>query len=79
MDAKTIIDQVADIQRSGKKTLCPRCGRDSMNEKLARNALSRYARVYICDDCGTDEALRDLYDEVLPLTAWDAVKKVIEP
>ena len=51
MDAKIIIDQVADIQRSGKKTLCPRCGRDSMNEKLVRNALSRYARVYICDDC----------------------------
>jgi hypothetical protein len=35
--------------------------------------------VYICDDCGTDEALRDLYNEVLPLTAWDAVKKVVEP
>lgn len=78
MNAKTIIDQVAGIQRSSKKTLCPRCGRDSMNEKMCRNAVSRYARVYICNDCGTDEALRDLYNEALPLTAWDAVKKVVE-
>ena len=77
MNAKTIIDQVADIQRSGKKTLCPRCGR-SMDEKLVRNAVSRYARVYICSDCGMDEALRDLYDEPLPLTAWDVVKKAVE-
>ena len=34
---------------------CPRCGR-AMSEYPA---LSRYANVNICSDCGTEEALND--------------------
>jgi len=35
--------------------VCPRCG-NLMREKQVENALSRYADVYICSDCGVAEA-----------------------
>ena len=42
-----------------------------MNEKPVRNALSRYARVYICGECGTDEALHDMAGmPPLPFEEW---------
>ena len=50
--------------------VCPRCGRDAMDERPARNALSRHAKVYICDACGTDEAVRDYAHTPLPLEEW---------
>lgn len=53
---------------------CPRCGRMVMNEKPARNAVSRYAAVYVCDECGMDEAIRDFARKPLPLTDWSVVK-----
>jgi len=39
--------------------LCPRCGLNVLREKLVQNALSRYTDVYICSDCGREEALID--------------------
>jgi hypothetical protein len=45
---------------------CPRCGEHSMREPLPTNALSRTTRgtddvaVWVCSDCGTDEAFEDL-------------------
>jgi len=53
---------------------CPRCGRMVMNEKPTRNALSRYADVYVCDECGMDEAIRDFGRKPLPLADWSVVK-----
>ena len=54
---------------------CPRCGRDRMDPKAARNALSRRADVYICSECGMDEALRDTVGEPpLPLNEWGIVR-----
>ena len=50
--------------------LCPRCGRATVKPKTATNALSRHADVYICDECGTDEAIRDWGAFVLPLHEW---------
>lgn len=52
---------------------CPRCGRMDMNEKPTRNALSRRANVYICDFCGTDEAIEDAVGEKKPLESWAIV------
>lgn len=54
---------------------CPRCGRNSMKEKLSLNALSRRANIYICDGCGTDEAMRDFAGYVDDLNDWFAVKR----
>jgi transposase-like protein len=44
-----------------KKTKCPRCGEDEMNENKMDNALSRRDnKTYICNPCETDEAMHDL-------------------
>ena len=55
-------------------SVCPRCGQATMAENPVRNALSRHATVYICDACGTDEAIRDWNKNVLPLESWACAK-----
>ena len=52
---------------------CLRCGAP-MRNTVAENALSRFVDVYICSQCGTDEAMRDAAGNVLPLREWYAVK-----
>lgn len=52
--------------------LCLRCGKP-LNRRLIVNALSRHADLHICRTCGTDEALRDACDQVLPLQDWYAL------
>ncbi len=54
---------------------CPRCGMATVKPKTATNALSRHADVYICDECGTDEAIRDWGGLVLPLHEWALFKE----
>ena len=53
--------------------LCLRCGA-VMHHHLARNALCRYMDLYICEDCGADEAMRAMRGEPLPPVEWLAVK-----
>jgi len=53
---------------------CPRCGRHRMASNPIRNALSRYANVQICDDCGTDEAIRDLCKCAVKFSDWSISK-----
>lgn len=73
-EAKVMIEKFAEIQEdNGSEFPCPRCGHYSIKSRLATNALSRYADVYICDDCGTDEALRDATGKVMPLNEWSFV------
>ncbi len=70
-EAKKLIESLLPMQEHGDVFPCPRCGHDRMNEKAVRNALSRRARVYICPECGTDEALRDMAGmPPLPLNEW---------
>lgn len=52
------------------RTKCPRCGRDAMKSDVALNALSRYINVYVCTECGIEEAMLDLDGEHLPLKDW---------
>ena len=49
-------------QEAGAWLPCPRCGRLTMNHDIYKNALSRRADIYICDDCGMYEALADAKD-----------------
>jgi transposase-like protein len=51
-------------------TKCPRCGRDTMRIDIALNALSRYIDVYICSECGIEEAMLDLDGKSLSLKDW---------
>lgn len=68
-EAKTLIEQFAKKQQDGHFA-CPRCGMYVMGSVVTRNALSRRADVYVCDACGTREALEDMMDSRTPLTGW---------
>lgn len=78
-EARTQIERLKPLQlkcemdEHGYLFPCPRCGNDRMHRKAVLNALSRYADVYICEVCGTDEALRDMVGEPLPLNEWGMV------
>lgn len=74
-EAKKTIEQLKPLQERGEAFPCPRCGHYRMDEKPVRNAISRHADVYICSLCGTDEAIRDMIGDVLPLTEWGMVAK----
>ena len=57
--AKTLIERFAQKQPGGHFA-CPRCGKMTMDaESVTHNALSRRIGCYICDTCGTVEALED--------------------
>jgi len=71
--ARILITEFAKKQQGGHFA-CPRCGMMAMNaESITRNALSRRAHVYVCDACGTMEALEDMMDSRTPLSAWAIV------
>ena len=57
-----------DIDRPEFRT-CMRCDQ-KMRYPLAQNALSRALKVYVCPECGMDEALRDATGEILPMSEW---------
>lgn len=72
--AKKKIESLKPLQIDGEHFPCPRCGHDRMKEKVVKNALSRHADVYICSECGTEEAVMDMVGEVLPFTEWGMVR-----
>ena len=51
---------------------CPRCGADAMKCPMHTNALSRHVDLYVCDSCGTAEALLDFMGQTYPLYQWHA-------
>lgn len=53
---KQRIEGLKSMQEFGKVTRCPRCG-GRMAGTASRHAISRNADVYVCDECGTREAL----------------------
>lgn len=76
-----IIENWSKAQKSGAWLPCPRCGLLRMNENLEDNPESRRADLYICDTCGTEEALEDvpycnLNDDQLPLNSWFLMRNV---
>ena len=73
--AKALIERFAEKQR-GEDYPCPRCGRPVMASDPVRNALSRRAAVYVCDECGMIEALEDMPGTFkLPLSVWSIAKE----
>ena len=71
-EIKTFIEEWKPLQEAHASLPCPRCGRYHMDaEHPVRNALSRYANVYICEYCGIDEAMMDyLGMEPIPFNQW---------
>ena len=66
-------------QQAGEHMLCPRCGADTMKEPVCTNALSRVADLYVCDSCGTAEAMLAFMKQDYPLTSWAAFQPVRPP
>lgn len=57
--------------RNVPKFICPRCGDARIHPDCAKNSYSRYEEIYICSDCGRDEAMRDASClPPLPLKEW---------
>jgi len=53
---------------------CPRCGKHQMNKDPAENCLSRHEDIYICSECGREEAAFDFVGQKKPLELWYAVR-----
>ncbi len=77
-EAKLLIESLLTLQENptdGYVFPCPRCGHDRMDQRPIRNALSRRAKVYICDQCGMDEAMLDTAGKPpLPLNEWAMIR-----
>ena len=71
-EARVTLDWYGRHQKDAGGT-CPRCGR-RMEGPTARHALSRYAQITVCDDCGIFEALEmaGIVDRI-PLMQWAAI------
>ena len=69
-DLKAKLFDLKARQDAGEHMPCPRCGRDTMKELIHTNALSRHADIYICDACGTEEALLKFMHNPLPMHEW---------
>lgn len=78
LDANEKIQRFAPMQRKYNWP-CPRCGRWVMNSDPARNALSRRVEIYVCDQCGIEEAMEDFTGKVTPLSSWDIAKQAEWP
>lgn len=74
MTEKTInrLDDLKARQKAGEHMHCPRCGADTMKSPVHTNALSRVADIYICDACGSAEAMLAFMNQQYPLTSWSA-------
>ena len=59
-------------QQRGEHMKCPRCGADTMKDLVHTNALSRVADIYICDACGSAEAMLAFMNQQYPLISWAA-------
>lgn len=74
-----LIERFGKTQRNGKTRFpCPRCGQDTMDENLVMNALSRRFDVYICSQCGTDEAMNDYFGCDDNLEDWSIVRSFMK-
>ena len=61
-------------QQAGERMACPRCGMDVMKTPVHTNALSRAADIYICNACGSTEAMLAYMHQSSPLSGWAAFR-----
>lgn len=69
-----VLKSIAAKQKSSYVPECPRCGFESMMCSLNAStfgALSRRADIYVCAECGIEEAMEDCYGmKKLPISEW---------
>jgi predicted RNA-binding Zn-ribbon protein involved in translation (DUF1610 family) len=67
-ECKRILELLYEKQLTAP-TVCPRCGKATAG---IDNAMSRRAKVMICDDCGKDEAMMDFAKfPPIPFSEWE--------
>lgn len=66
-------------QEKGEHMPCPRCGRDTMKPAIHTNALSRHADIYVCDECGTAEAILKFMSNPMPIKEWACFEPAQSP
>jgi hypothetical protein len=73
-EVKVSLDWLGKRQRGATQGgHCPRCGK--VLDTFERHAVSRYADLTVCDECGTEEALECAgLKERKPLTTWWCTK-----
>jgi predicted RNA-binding Zn-ribbon protein involved in translation (DUF1610 family) len=76
MTVNNILTAYAEMQSKGHYP-CPRCGSDTMSDKVTRNALSRRVQIYVCDQCGTQEALEAFRKAEPPISSWWIINKIL--
>ena len=70
-----MLNEIKKQQEQGIVGVCPRCGQNTMDPEIHRNALSRYEDIHICNSCGSEEAYLDFLDNPpLPITEWACYK-----
>ena len=70
-EARTTLDWYGKHQPE-EDARCPRCG-EMMFGARSRHALSRWADITVCDQCGTEEALEKAeLSETKPMLKWCA-------
>ena len=70
-DVQKALADLKARQEAGEHMPCPRCGKDTMKPALCTNALSRVADgIFVCDDCGTQEALLAFMQNPMPVDEW---------
>ena len=69
-----LLEDLKTRQKNREYTLCPRCGRNTMNARLYSNAQSRLADIMVCDECGLDEAKLAYMHNPGTLYTWKALQ-----
>lgn len=70
---KERVMRFAKLQEHGINAhICPRCGEYSMERNLYHNATSRYAKIFVCPDCGMREAIMAFAGEKNRFSEWYA-------
>ncbi len=73
-EVKSILAGIAERQKLGENTPCPRCGKSIVDPHT--NALSRTIDIGICEECGVSEAMRAYHrQEPLNLMDWSIIQK----
>jgi uncharacterized protein (DUF2225 family) len=80
--ANGIISLCAELQNKSERdnhinSVCMRCGYSAMLPGVLRNSLSRHYDIYICPECGNDEAIRIFKKSVLPPAQWWCVREIL--
>lgn len=80
--AKEIVEECGRLQEHDPDNYnlpCPRCGHQMTHKRATRNALSRYATVYICARCGRDEAMDAMEgNDPIPFSKWSLPESLEE-